>query len=113
MSERSIRTYAEFWPFYVQEHSNQTNRLLHFTGTSLAMVLLIGALVTQTWWLLVAVPVAGYGLAWVGHFGVEKNKPASFKYPFWSFISDFRMWALMLTGRMSEEVERAKASAVR
>jgi hypothetical protein len=109
MSERRIETYSDFWPFYVCEHANPANRIMHFIGTTTAMVVLIYAISSQIWWLIPLALVAGYGPAWMGHFGIEKNRPASFKYPLWSFISDFRMWSLMLTGRMSAEVERCMA----
>ncbi len=97
MSEGRITSFEEFWPFYVREHSLPSTRIMHFVGTAVAL---------QIWWLLLAVPVAGYGMAWISHFGIEKNKPASFKYPLWSFIADMKLWAMMLTGRMGAEVER-------
>lgn len=108
--EPRIQTYAEFWPFYVREHAQASNRLLHFLGTTAAMVTLTYALVTQTWWLVPLVLVAGYGPAWIGHFFIEHNRPATFKYPWWSLISDFRMWGLMATGRMGPEVAHALAA---
>jgi hypothetical protein len=99
-------SYEEFWPFYVSQHMNPTNRALHFTGTTLVWLSLAAALlVTPTW--LLAAPFAGYGFAWVGHFFFEKNKPATFTYPLWSLRGDFRMYRLMLLGRMAPEVERA------
>ncbi len=104
-----IDDYSAFWDFYVSEHRNPLNRFLHFIGTTLAMVLLVWFIVSDRFLFVPLVLVAGYGFAWVGHFFVEKNKPASFKYPFWSFISDFKMWFFMLTGRMNREVERVKA----
>ena len=101
-----IKNYSEFWDFYVGEHRDPLNRLLHFVGTTLAMVLLVWFIATGRYLFLPLVLVAGYGFAWVGHFFVEKNKPASFKYPLWSFISDYKMVFYMLTGRMKREVER-------
>ena len=93
-------TYAEFWPFYLNEHSLPLTRALHFVGTSLVVALVAATVLGGNAMLLLATPFAGYGFAWVAHFVVEKNKPASFKSPGWSFISDWRMWALMLTGRL-------------
>lgn len=87
-----IKTYSEFWPFYLNEHRNRTNLKLHFIGTTIGFLCLVTALVTQLWhWVLVGL-VAGYAFAWIGHFVFEKNKPATFKYPLWSFISDWRLW---------------------
>ena len=94
------QTFKEFYPFYLSEHSNKTCRLLHFVGTTLVLVLLIVALVTGYYKLLWFLPVAGYGFAWIGHFGFEKNKPASFKQPFYSFIGDWCMYADILRGKI-------------
>ncbi len=91
-----LNSYDEFWKFYLGEHSSRVNRRLHFIGTSLAILLLGVALARASVGLAFIAIIQGYGLAWVGHFFVEKNKPASFSYPYWSFISDWRMWALML-----------------
>jgi|SRR5690606_25753196 len=94
------QTFKEFYPFYLSEHSNKTCRLLHFIGTTLVLVLLIVALVTGYYKLLWFLPVAGYGFAWIGHFGFEKNRPASFKQPFYSFIGDWCMYADILRGKI-------------
>ena len=104
---RAYTTFGEFWPFYLREHSRGATRALHYVGTSLVVMLALAALVTRTWWLLLALPVAGYFFAWVAHFGVEKNRPATFTYPLWSLIADFRMWWLWLTLRLDPELERA------
>jgi hypothetical protein len=108
MSTQRYQTFDEFWPFYVREHSNAGCRALHFIGSTLAVAILVGAFV-YGYWLLVVVPVVGYGFAWFGHFVIEKNRPASFKYPLWSFLADWKMWFLMLVGRMRTEVDRAVA----
>jgi hypothetical protein len=91
---------AEFYPFYLSQHESRMNRRLHFIGTSLVIGLLVAALTRGNFWLLLAVPVAGYAFAWVGHFAVEKNKPATFKYPFYSLACDFVMYKDMLLGRI-------------
>ncbi|HVE85793.1 MAG TPA: DUF962 domain-containing protein [Myxococcales bacterium] len=101
-----MKTFAEFWPFYVGEHRKPVTRALHFAGNSFSLVLLAAGILTGRWLLLPLAVAQGYGFAWVGHFGFEKNKPASFKYPLWSFAADWKMWALMLTGRMSAEMAR-------
>lgn len=106
MAER-IATFAEFWPYYLREHSKPQTRTLHYIGTSLAVATAITAVLFGQWWLLLLMPVAGYLFAWLGHFGIEKNRPATFKYPGWSLAADFKMWWLWLTGRLRPELERA------
>jgi len=106
MSERQFKTYNEFFAFYVKQHSQRSNRLMHATGTTLGIVVVIAALVLgHPWYALLFLPVA-YGFAWTGHFLLEKNTPATFGHPFWSFISDFRMLFLMITGRLSPWFEK-------
>jgi len=97
---KSFRTFSDFYPFYISEHANRTSRRLHFTGTSIAVVLLITALLTHWWWLVAVALIQGYGFAWVGHFFFERNRPATFKYPWFSFIGDWRLWWEMLTGKL-------------
>ena len=98
-----FQTYEEFWPFYVSQHRNSTCRALHFVGTTLVGVALGLTVLVSPWWILAA-PLAGYGFAWIGHFSFEKNKPATFTYPLWSLRGDFRMYRLMLRGRMGPEI---------
>ena len=102
----TLSTYEEFWPYYVSEHSEPVTRRLHFVGTALVLLSLAAGMV-WTWWGFVAAPFFGYGFAWVGHFFFEHNKPATFTYPGWSLRGDFRMFRLMLLGRMGPELERA------
>jgi hypothetical protein len=101
-----MKTFAEFWPFYLGEHSKPATRWLHFVGSTVGLVLLVLALTTQTWRLLLFALVSGYAFAWVSHFVIEKNKPATFRYPLWSFAADWKMWALMVTGRLDAELVR-------
>lgn len=108
MSEERIKTYAEFWDFYVAEHSQPLTRLFHFIGTSLGIVLLVWIFRTGNFLYLPLCFATGYAFAWFSHFVIEKNKPATFKYPLWSFISDYKMMFYMLTGKMNAEVERVK-----
>ncbi len=105
--EDRIKSFEEFWPYYVREHSTRGCRLLHFAGSTLGLACLISTFVTGNLWLLLLGLVLGYGFAWTGHFFIEHNKPATFQYPFWSFRADWKMWGLMLIGRMQTEVERA------
>jgi len=104
--DKRLATFEEFWPFYVSQHMHPRTRDLHFVGTALVLASVAAAVLASPWWLLAA-PLAGYGFAWVGHFAVEKNRPATFTYPSWSLRGDFRMFRLMLLGRMGPEVQRA------
>lgn len=113
MGNSKIIKYAEFWDFYVSEHANPLNRLLHFVGTSLAIVLLIWFVASGKFLFIPLCFVCGYGFAWAGHFFVEGNKPATFQYPLWSFISDYKMLFYMLTGKMNREVDRVTNSLMR
>jgi hypothetical protein len=93
MSEpRSFRTFADFYPFYLGEHTNATCRRLHFIGTTIAAMLIVVTLATQHWWLIAVALVEAYAFAWVGHFFFEHNRPATFKYPVFSFLGDWRLW---------------------
>jgi len=103
--------YTEFWDFYVHEHSLPLTRLLHLIGTSLGIALLVFFVARGQWYFFPVFFVVGYGFAWYSHFFIEKNRPASFRYPIWSFISDFKMIGFMLAGRMAAEVERVRGNA--
>ena len=102
----TFKSFEEFWPFYVRQHSRKGTRILHFTGTALALGLAAYAAVKRKPKTFLLAPVVGYGFAWVGHFFVEKNMPATFKNPLWSFRGDMRMFSMMLAGTMDEEVRR-------
>lgn len=97
---RRFAGFAEFYPYYLSEHSDPTCRRLHFVGTALAIVLASAALLTRTWWLLALLPVAGYGFAWIGHFFFERNRPATFRHPFYSLLGDFVMFGDVVRGRV-------------
>ncbi len=101
-----IKTFEEFWPFYLGEHSLPVTRGFHYVGTTLALVQLIVALVSMTWQPLLGALFSAYFCAWTSHFFIEKNRPATFAYPLWSFVSDWRMWALWLTRRLDAELKR-------
>ncbi|MGB5809222.1 MAG: DUF962 domain-containing protein [Polyangiales bacterium] len=109
MTERA-QSFEEFWPYYVGAHRTRGCRALHYVGTSLGLACLVAALGTGQLWLLLAFPIFGYGFAWVGHYGVEKNRPATFDYWWWSLRGDFKMLAYGLTGRMANEVTRLYGS---
>jgi len=97
---QQFKSFADFYPYYLGEHSNSTCRRLHFIGTSLVILILVLAVVATAWWWLIALPVAGYGFAWVGHFFFEKNRPATFKHPLYSLLGDFVMYRDMLRGKV-------------
>ena len=105
--ERACRSFTEFWPFYLREHSRPRPRALHYAGTSLVVAIALFALLSGRWTWLLLIPLAGYGFAWVAHFAVEKNRPATFTYPLWSLAADFKMWWLWLTRRLEPELRKA------
>lgn len=108
MSDRRFNSFSEFWPFYVAEHSKQGTRLLHLLGTISSLAVVVYFVVTGHWWLFPLALIPGYGAAWLAHFVIEKNKPATFEHPLWSFIGDYKMIAMMLTGRMQSELVKAE-----
>lgn len=99
-SAAPYRSFGAFYPFYLSQHANRTCRRLHFFGTTAGLAALTCAVFTlNPWWILAGL-LAGYAAAWVGHFFFEKNRPATFTYPFYSFCGDWVMWRDMLTGRI-------------
>ena len=106
MAESTFNSFTEFWPYYVNEHSKPGTRLLHLIGTVSGLSLVVVFIMIGKWWLFPLALVPGYGAAWIGHFFIEKNRPATFKHPLWSFMGDYKMIALMLTGRMDAELRR-------
>ncbi len=108
MAEDEMKTFAEFWPYYVREHSRAETRALHAAGTITSTTLAAAFIATGRWrWLPLAL-ATGYAAAWIGHYCVEHNRPATFKHPLWSFAADYKMVAMMLSGRMDEEVRNAR-----
>ena len=97
---QSFASFREFYPFYLDEHQNRTCRRLHFVGTTLALVIFAFSVATGRPWGIAVALVSGYAFAWVGHFFFEKNRPATFKHPFYSFLGDWVMWRDMLIGRI-------------
>ena len=103
MSEERYNSFTEFWPYYLAEHSKAGTRLLHLIGTSIALGTVVVFILMGKWWLFPLALIPGYGAAWIGHFFIEKNKPATFQYPLWSFMGDYKMIFMMLTGRIGRE----------
>lgn len=99
--EKQYKSFNEFYPYYLSEHLNTTCRVLHFIGSWLVLGILAMALISGNAWWFVAIPLAGYGFAWVGHFFFENNRPATFKYPLYSFIGDWVMFVQLLIGKIS------------
>lgn len=108
MTQQKFETFKDFYPYYLTEHDNLKCRRLHYIGSSLVLLFAIGAIATQSWNLLWLLPVMGYGPAWVGHFFFEKNKPATFQYPFYSFCSDWVMLKDAATGQLQNKLQLAK-----
>lgn len=96
----AYRRFRDFYPFYLSQHSTRGCRWLHFVGTSLGLAAALHAFSTLNFWWLAAGLVAGYALAWIGHFFLEKNRPATFSHPLYSFMGDWVMWKDMLIGRV-------------
>jgi hypothetical protein len=107
-----IRSFSDFWPYYVRAHARSRTRILHAVGSVLALVT-IGAGLTVNSWFFAAAPVIGYSFAWYAHFFVEHNRPATFGHPFYSLFADYRMLFLMMAGRMDEEVSRCCGETAR
>jgi len=98
---KKYASFAAFYPFYLSEHSDRTCRRLHFAGSTLALLCVLALIVTRNpWWLLAAL-LCGYGFAWVGHFVFEKNQPASFRQPLYSFMGDWKMFWQILTRKIA------------
>lgn len=99
-------SFQEFWPVYVRAHGEETTRLMHCVGTLLGWGILVAAIVKREWWWIALALVLPYALAWISHFFVEHNKPATFEHPLWSWLADQKMVGMMLVGRMDQEVKR-------
>ena len=98
--DKQFKKFADFYPYYLSEHQNLTCRRLHFFGSLGILTLILFVIVTSQWILLWFIPVLGYGFAWVGHFFFEKNRPATFTYPFYSFLGDWVMFKDTLSGKI-------------
>lgn len=106
--ERKYITFRSFYNYYLTEHSDARNRVLHFTGTFILIASLIAGIISANWIFFALIPVVGYGFAWVGHYFIEKNRPATFTYPLYSLISDFVMFWHILTGQINTKLNEAR-----
>ena len=106
-NQKRFESFSEFYPYYLSEHADPNCRRLHYIGTSLTLVFAgLGLFVSPFWFL--AMPLGGYFFAWIGHFFVEKNKPATFTYPFWSLLGDYKMYFSWLTGKLPAQLDDAQ-----
>ncbi len=94
-------SFKEFYPYYLEQHQNITSRRLHFLGTCLVLIVLAYVITSENWQSLFILPLVGYIPAWVGHFFYEKNKPATFKYPIYSLLGDFKMFYEVITNKLN------------
>jgi len=101
-----LTKYRAFWPYYLRQHANPVSRGLHYVGSSVAIFCLIACGLTGNLWFLLGAVFGGYGFAWIGHSMIEHNRPATFTYPVWSLLSDFRMFFLWLTGRLQAHLAK-------
>jgi hypothetical protein len=100
-TQNQFDSFAEFYPYYLSEHANARCRQLHFVGSWLVLSIILLSIVTSNWTLLWFIPIVGYGFAWLGHFFFEKNRPATFRHPFYSLLGDWVMFKDILTGKIT------------
>ncbi len=101
-----ISSFADFYPYYLTEHSDPDCRKLHYVGTFFSILAVIAAIFINPFW-LIAAPLGGYGFAWFAHFKIEKNRPATFTYPVWSLMGDYKMFFSWLTGKLPAQLMAA------
>lgn len=97
---QQFENFKDFYPYYLSQHQHKTCRLLHFVGLWFVILTLAYVIITQNWWALLLTPIFGYGFAWIGHYFFEKNKPATFDYPLYSFFGDWVMFKDILIGKI-------------
>ncbi|NVJ59116.1 MAG: DUF962 domain-containing protein [Gammaproteobacteria bacterium] len=103
---KPMTTFAEFWPYYLGEHKRIVCRAWHYFGTAASILVAVVLIASQRWEWLWLVLIAGYGPAWIGHYVFEKNRPATFRHPFWSLMADYKMFGYAITGRLGRELEK-------
>ena len=97
--QKKFNSFKQFYPFYLSEHMNSTCRILHFIGTSFVIIIILMSSINMK--VFYFAPICGYGFAWIGHFFFEKNRPATFKYPLYSFMGDWMMFKDILMRKES------------
>ncbi len=100
MSSKKFNSFREFYPFYLSEHKKAETKLFHVIGSFIVILLFCFAIILKNWKYLYFTPIAGYSFAWFSHYYFEKNKPATFKHPIYSFIGDWVMFKEILTGKI-------------
>ena len=105
---KPYKTYQDFFLFYLNEHSKPLTRAFHYVGTTIALTCIAFFVVTFNAWFLLTGLITAYGMAWISHFTIEHNKPATFTYPVWSYIADHHMLLLALTGRLRSALDDAQ-----
>lgn len=113
MAERAYTTFEQFWPFYLREHSDPRTRACHYVGSTVALGFLLAAILTLNPWHLLGMPLSGYFFAWISHATIERNRPATFTYPLWSLLADYKMYFMFLSGRLGPELRRAGVPTAR
>lgn len=108
MTPKDLQSFDAFWPYYLAEHRLPACRAVHYFGTALATGSLIAIIALQAWAWIWLVLIVGYGPAWFGHFVIEKNRPATFTYPGWSLLADYKMFWMFITGRIDQELDKHK-----
>lgn len=106
-SGKKYTTFRSFYNYYLTEHADSKNRMLHFIGTAFLLICLIAGIITSKWWLFALIPFLGYGFAWAGHFFIERNRPATFTYPLYSLAGDFLMFWHIITGQITKKLNAA------
>lgn len=101
-----IRSFEDFWPYYLRQHARPATRAVHIAGTWIAIGVLILSAVLGPWWLVLVALMIGYGCAWISHLFIERNRPATFSYPVWSLRGDLRLAWLAMLGRLRPELRR-------
>ena len=101
-----FKDFEKFWIYYLTQHRKPATRSWHFVGTSLVFLFIILALSFLNWWFLLLAPLSAYALAWISHFFIEGNKPATFGHPLWSLRADFRMYWFILTRQLENELAK-------
>lgn len=103
---QQFQSFAEFYPYYLAEHSKPLCRALHYAGSTVVLLLLGWLSYSGLWHFVWLLPLAGYGFAWVGHFFIEHNKPATFQYPWYSLLGDWVMYKDFLTGQLAAKLQQ-------